>query len=677
MGNSQFTGIYNLSCENEDKQENESHIYRNPHNPDFALQYKHDNLQSLFSEYFKSTGDKWPVFSLRKRDKDDNPTKETFSISLGKLRKEVRNFGRGLLELDLCKRRQEFKNYNLRFLGVYAQNSFRYVVQDLSCIFYDFVSIPIYNSLGEDAVAYMFQNTNLDCLCLLSNHMDQILNLKKGGRVPELKTFIIMDDQPKDIEDKVKAAEAEGLKVLMWQDVLEAGSKSEIKKWSPVGPDSIYCFSYTSGTTGNPKAAMLSHRNLASCIQGMTAEGVIRQGDRHLSYLPMAHVFERIFYLTFILNRCKICLFSGDVRQLKDDLAIFKPTLFASVPRIYNKFYDKIMEGIKGMEGTWKGNLINKAIKAKLENLETKKKVTHFCYDRLVFNKMKAILGGEVRLMITGSAPISKKVASFMQIAMCCSMTEGYGQTEGLGGQFGQKMNDYLVGHVGGVVRHLEFKLVDVPEMDYTHKDVDPETGLVTPRGEIWCRGPSIIPDYYKDEDKFLDTTTEDGWLKSGDIGMILPPQNRMVIIDRKKNIFKLSQGEYVAPEKIESELRTCSPLITDTYIYGNSLKSCLIAIVTIEPGNQRKLADHLQVAKGVADEDLKTDADLKKAILDMLNKKGREVGFKGFEIPKGLLISSQTLEELNLITPSFKMKRKPIENHFKAELEAIYKGLF
>lgn len=160
-------------------------------------------------------------------------------------------------------------------------------------------------------------------------------------------------------------------------------------------------------------------------------------------------------------------------------------------------------------------------------------------WDNVIFKKLKEILGGRVRLMASGGAPVSKEVINFMKICMVSPLIEGYGQTESTASGFSTDINDSTCGHVGGISASLEFKLVDVPEMNYTSKDKDNE-GNDYPRGEIYLRGHTIFRGYFKDEAKTKETIDEDGWLRTGDIAGILP-NGGVKIIDRKKNIFKLS----------------------------------------------------------------------------------------------------------------------------------------
>lgn len=674
MGNSytKLSNVYNYSINNPDKKENETHIYQNGKYRGGLMKHKTDTLQGLLRHVFDSNKPENTLVLERFRDRDGNLTRSVFPRTYAQIRRDAENFGKGILDLHLCSWKQEFRDFKIRVMGIYAPNSYHYLVMDLACIMFNVVSVPIYDTLGAEATTFAFTNTGMESLCLSHSHLKSIVDLKFKGDVPLLKNLILLDDDKYSVEDFYHAKKA-GLNLLRFSDVMEKGGKVERDSWETVTPSDIYTFSYTSGTTGTPKGAMLSQGNLAQTIQTIIPELEFGPSDRHLNYLPMAHIMERFSTLCLMYAGATIAIFGGDVKKLKDDLQIFKPTIFVSVPRLYNKFFDAIQLKINEVQGSLKGKLVNSAVETKLENLRTQGKLTHVIYDQLVFKKMKAILGGEVRLMITGSAPLNKDVADMLKICMCCPLAEAYGQTEGTGAEFGMFLEDTESGHVGGVMPHNEFKLVDVPDMNYTSKDVNPQTGISEPRGEIWVRGGGVIPGYYKNEGKNKDTFTEDGWLKSGDIGKIEQPYNRLVIIDRKKNIFKLSQGEYIAPEKLEGNYKTCTPLITDIFIYGDSFKSSLLSIVTIEKENIQKLASFLKYGKEADSERVLEDPDFEQKVLEMFSEKAKEVKFNRLEIPKGIVFNVVPFADLGLLTTSFKPKRNDIKTHFINDLNKRY----
>lgn len=237
--------------------------------------------------------------------------------------------------------------------------------------------------------------------------------------------------------------------------------------------------------------------------------------------------------------------------KLREDLIVLKPTIMVSVPRLFNRFYDVMQAKVKELTG-FKRTITEWGIQKKLYNLESGK-MTNTFYDTLVFNKFKEFLGGRVRYMITGSAPISKEVLNFLKIAFCVQIAEGYGQTECAAPATITWTQDPTSGHVGAPFPALEMKLVDVPEMNYTSEDKD-EEGVPTPRGEVCYRGFNVFKGYFRSPEQTKDTIDEDGWVHTGDIG-VFQPNGTLRIVDRKKNIFKLSQGEYIAPDKIENKV--------------------------------------------------------------------------------------------------------------------------
>lgn len=415
---------------------------------------------------------------------------------------------------------------------------------------------------------------------------------------------------------------------------------------------------------------MLSHRNLVSLVSCLQYSDVKIENDEvYLSYLPLAHVFERIIIVLCFYKAVKIGVYSGDVQKLKYDLEDLKPTAFASVPRLYNRFYDVIQEQIKKLTG-FKRTLIEKAIAAKLYYLRTGAHYKHAFYDSLVFNKMKQAFGGNVHVMITGSAPISSDVIDFLKICCSCPILEGYGQTESTGGSFLTAMNDPSSGHVGGPLSNTEFKLVDVSELGYTSKDKDP-SGAPLPRGEVCIRGPSIFQGYYKDEEKTKEAIDADGWLHTGDIGQL--NQNGSVkLIDRKKNIFKLAQGEYVAAEKIETVYAQC-PVVEEIFIYGDSLQAYLVAVVY----PKKKAVMEFAKEKGLEGEfkDLINKKEVVDMILENMNAQAKKEKLFGFEMARKIKLIDCAFSDLELQTTSFKLKRHEAKKYFDKEIKEMYGG--
>ncbi len=353
------------------------------------------------------------------------------------------------------------------------------------------------------------------------------------------------------------------------------------------------------------------------------------------------------------------------VALLVDDIAALKPTIFASVPRLLNRIYDKIINGALNSGSALKAFMFNQALSAKKHYLRAEGCLTHTVWDPLVFAKVKGVLGGRVRLMISASAPIAGDTLEFLRVGFGCEVLEAYGQTESCGGLTCSLQGDYSLGNVGYPSTCCQVKLVSVPDMGYLAKDL---------KGEIWVKGPAVCKGYYKEPEKTAETITTDGWLKTGDIGSF-DKKGRLSIIDRKKNIFKLSQGEYVAPEKLEN-IFVKSALIAQIYVHGDSLQNELVAIVIPDPENTAKWA----IGQGIIPANTPLDqflnpaapcklfidlckrAELNKAIVEDLTKIGQKAKLRGFEYVKAVYLDAFPFSiESNTITPTFKLKRDQI----------------
>ena len=415
---------------------------------------------------------------------------------------------------------------------------------------------------------------------------------------------------------------------------------------------------------------MISHGNIVSvtaCLDYVDGLNNISDKDTHLSYLPLAHVLERIVVNAFLLKGAAIGFYGGDVQKLKEDLSALKPSFFVSVPRLYNRFYDLIHANIKKLTGV-KRMLADRAVASKLYYLKNGCHYRYKLYDRLVFNRMKEAFGGKVQVMLTGSAPISPEVLDFLKICCSCPILEGYGQTEATGASFVTKAIDPSGGHVGGPTANTEFKIVDVPEMSYTSKDKD-ESGNPLPRGELWIRGFGVFKGYYKDDEKTKETLDEEGWLKTGDV-VQLNMNGSIRIIDRKKNIFKLAQGEYVAAEKIEICYNKCDA-VEESFVYGDSLQSYLIGIIVPKRNFVLEVAKKLGLEGNF--EDLINKKEIEKEVLENMNKQAKFEKLMGFEMVRKLKLVADAFALKGLVTSTFKLKRHEAKKFYEAELKAMY----
>ena len=345
-----------------------------------------------------------------------------------------------------------------------------------------------------------------------------------------------------------------------------------------------------------------------------------------------------------------------------------KPSLFVGVPRVFDRIYARVMGMVK--EGSSvKRFLFNWGLRRKMNFMRRGKSQANASpiFDKIVFSKVAARLGGKVKAIVSGGAPLSAHVEEFLRVAMCCPVVQGYGLTETCAASFiasADKINHSAT--VGPPTPCTELRLESVPEMNYDA--LDPEE----PKGEILIRSPGNFTGYYKDQTKTDEVLEKDGWFHTGDIG-VLTKAGALKIIDRKKNIFKLSQGEYVAVEKLESVYK--KNLVSEqVWVYGNSFKSTLIAVV-VPSAELKKWA----AANGIEGDmaAICKNGKAKEYVLSELTSTGKAEKLKGFELVKSveLVPTPFTIEE-DLLTPTFKFKRPQLQKRFQKEIDAMYAAM-
>ena len=524
---------------------------------------------------------------------------------------------------------------------------------DFACIQCGYVTVPLYDTLGKKSIEFIVDQTEMATIACSQDKIKNLVKLKSENKAETLKNVICFDEP---FDDTKKQCQENGLKLWYIHDLVEKGKDADVELQAP-DPNDIYTICYTSGTTGDPKGVLVTHKNTCSTLGGVKKYNVdFFEDDVHLSFLPMAHVFERLFYLCIVNAGGRIGYFQGDIKKLKDDIQELKPTIFASVPRLLNKFYEKMISTIED-QSIVPRTFINWAVWSKTWRLDSSGEFHHWVYDKLVFGRFRDVLGGRVRMIITGSAPISKETIKFLKVAFSCEIYEAYGQTETGGASFATHPYDPELGHVGGPGPHNEFKLVDCKDLGYTSKDeVD---GKICQRGELCVRGPSVFPGYFKLPDKTKETIDEDGWVHSGDIAEILD-NGAIRIIDRKKNLFKLAQGEYIAAEKLESAYSDIDA-IKQICVYGDSLQHYLVAIVVPEEAK---------------DEDSINDEEFHKSLIEKMKKVKDSEGFNSYEVPEKIYCTTEEFSEENgLMTPTHKVKRNEVKKKYLDEIKEMYDG--
>uniref|UniRef100_A0AAR2JQF7 Long-chain-fatty-acid--CoA ligase n=1 Tax=Pygocentrus nattereri TaxID=42514 RepID=A0AAR2JQF7_PYGNA len=532
-----------------------------------------------------------------------------------------------------------------------------WTISELACYTYSLVAVPLYDTLGTEAIRYIVDNALISTvICDVVEKARMVLDCVLD-REHSVKTIVLMEE----FDSKLTArAQQQGIEIISLKE-LEVSMCTQTCV-DPPKPEDLALICFTSGTTGNPKGAMLTHGNIISNCAGFIriTEGKLRPNrhDTLISFLPLAHMFERVVECVILVHGARIGYFQGDIRLLMDDLKTLKPTVFPVVPRLLNRMFDKIFGQANTPLKRW---LLDFATRRKESELRSGVVRKDSMWDKLIFSKVQASLGGCVRLMITGAAPVSPTVLTFLRAALGCQFYEGYGQTECTAGCSMSLPGDWTAGHVGAPLPCNYVKLVDVSEMNYCAANGE---------GEVCVKGPNVFQGYLKDPEKTAEAIDKDGWLHTGDIGKWLL-NGTLKIIDRKKHIFKLAQGEYIAPEKIENVYTQSDP-VAQIFVHGDSLQACLVGIVVPDPDFLPGWAKKRGLEGSYTE--LCKSKELKKAILEDIVRLGREAGLKSFEQVRDIVLHPEMFSVQNgLLTPTLKAKRTELRNYFREHIDQLY----
>ncbi|CAI7781178.1 unnamed protein product [Closterium sp. NIES-54] len=564
--------------------------------------------------------------------------------------------------------------------------------------------VPLYDTLGPEAVEFILNHAEVSLVAVMPANLSALL--KSLPKCTEhVKAVISMGAVD---EESSKALKDLGIKALSWEDAIKEGESNPAEPIPPK-PEDICTIMYTSGTTGEPKGVLLTHRALLAAIAGnkdFVAYNNINFGEdeMYLSYLPLAHIFDRSAEELITYFGGAIGFWRGDVKLLTEDIAELKPTFFCGVPRIFDRIYAGVKAKVEAAGGISKF-LFDLAYSRKQARIRAGVAVQFAApiSDAIVFNKIKARLGGKVKAICSGAAPLAPHVEEFLKITMCCPVVQGYGLTEtNASGFISYTEGIEQAGTVGPPMPTLETRLESVPDMNYD--------ALATPaRGEICLRGPILFSGYYKRDDLTKEAIDDEGWFHTGDVGE-WQADGSMKIVDRKKNIFKLAQGEYVAVENLENVYGNCSA-IDMVWVYGNSFEAVLVAVVVPNQpaleawakgaGVEGDCAAHCNSpfeavlvavvvpnqpaleawAKGAGVEGdyaaLCQTPEAKSFILEKLVETGKKGQLKGFEMVKGVHLDSVPFDaDRDLLTPTFKKKRPQLLKYYQEPIDAMYAKL-
>ncbi|NWU55170.1 ACSL1 ligase, partial [Dromas ardeola] len=596
-------------------------------NSDEPLIYYYDDVRTAYDIFQRGVqvSNNGPCLGVRK------PNQPYEWISYKEVSDRAECVGSALLH-------RGFKPSHVQYIGIFSQNRPEWVIIEQGCYAFSMVVVPLYDTLGIEAITYIVNKADLSLVfCDKPDKAKLLLTNVEKGETPILNTIVIMESFGMDLVERGKKC---GVEVFSMRELEELG-RAHRQKPMPPKPEDLAVICFTSGTTGNPKGAMITHQNIvsnASAFVKTTEKTFMPSSDDVLiSFLPLAHMFERIVEVSI--------LFLTRIKKLSNRscLIYLAFTIFGQADTSLKRW------------------MLDFASKRKEAELRSGIVRNNSFWDKVIFRKIQASLGGKVRFMITGAAPVSASVLTFLRTALGCQFYEGYGQTECTAGCSLSVPGDWTAGHVGAPMPCSIIKLVDVQEMNYL---------AARGEGEVCVKGPNVFRGYLKDPEKTAEALDKDGWLHTGDIGKWLP-NGTLKIIDRKKHIFKLAQGEYIAPEKIENVYLRCEAL-AQVFVHGESLQAFLVAIVIPDPETLRNWAKK----KGFEGsyEELCKNKDLKKHILEDMQRIGKESGLKSFEQVKDIFIHTEMFSvENGLLTPTLKAKRPELRKYFQSQIDELY----
>lgn len=586
-------------------------------------------------EMLKETVDRYP----------DKPAYNWFleagrldSVTWKEFYAQVQNVSKSLIALGVKKNDK---------VNILSYTSYRWILADFGITSIGACTVGIYQSNLPKDCEYIINHSDAVVIFAQDDiQLNKLLGIRKN--IPNVRKVVLLKGTG-NMEDNWVISFEEFLE--LGKDISDSELKKRVDEVTPLNPAGIV---YTSGTTGVPKGAVLTHDNVTFTAQSVHLSTRIFDEDEVFLFLPLAHVFARTCVYATLLAGCPTTI-TRSMDTIIEDIKFAKPHWFASVPRIYEKVYSKVLSGAEA-----KGGLALKIFRwacnvgYEISDLKQNKKPipasTAFKYKiatKLVFSKIQEALGGRVRWCISGAAPLNPAIAKFFHAAGILVL-EGIGMTENTSFTNLNRYDNFRFGWVGQPGPGIEQKLSE--------------------EGEVMYRGRNVMKEYYKMPEETAKTITEDGWQYTGDLGEI-DSENFLRITGRKKDLIITSGGKNIAPSAIEGVLAT-SKYINQICVIGDK-KNFLSALVTIDPDNVKDYAN----AKGIAYtgiDDLIKNEKIKKLIEDEIAEKNKE--FASFESIKKITILPEFTIDNGLLTPTLKLKKNVAMDIFKNEIEAMYK---
>jgi long-chain acyl-CoA synthetase len=567
------------------------------------------------------------------------------------INEKIHNVASGLYEVGLRPKDR---------IGFYAKNRLEWVVGAEACSAMSMTSVAIYDTLGVENREFVIKQSEIKGIFTTTSLLTNLIDLSDESK--ELLKHIVIMDENNLTDDHRSNAESAGYSIYGFNEFEQLGKEASHEPIKP-SPDDLAILMYTSGTTSRPKGVMLNHSCMVAVLAGVCYDLDLNKNDSYLSYLPLAHILERAAESAHYLVGARIGFYQGEIRLLNDDIVHCKPTVYAGVPKVFQRVMNAIKQKISTQSMVTQ-IIFNICYSLKKRLIECN--LPYGLLDKIVFNKVKASLGGNVRHIISGGAPLSGECHEFLRVCFSCSVMQGYGLTETCGGaSLTPPKFNIPYEKAGAPLCCVEIKLVDSGKYKTSNNPSE---------GEVCIKGANVAKGYYLLDNKTAEAFVEedDGiWFHTGDAGR-WNPDGTLSIIGRTKDIFKLDTGEYVAPERLETKYAS-SKYIANIFVFGHSTQSHLVAIIVpdFQAAKDWAAANNVQINDEYDPPDappsICNNPDFKKDVIADLKSVAIDCKLQRYEqIPKIHLSPTFWTPELGLVTSALKNKRPILEEHFK-----------